>query len=59
MISGFKKKEKNNYGKIIFSEKNSPVEIIEQKDAELKNINSQFCNGGIMAIHSSVINDLR
>ena len=58
VISGFKKKEKNNYGKVIFSEKNSPVEIIEQKDAELKNINSQFCNGGIMAIHSSVINDL-
>ena len=58
VISGFKKKEKNNYGKIIFSEKNSPLEIIEQKDAELKNINSQFCNGGIMAIHSSVINDL-
>ena len=58
VISGFKKKEKNNYGKVIFSEKNSPVEIIEQKDAELKNINSQFCNGGIMAIHSSVITDL-
>ena len=58
VISGFKKKEKNNYGKIIFSEKNSPLEIIEQKDAELKNINSQFCNGGIMAIHSSVITDL-
>ena len=58
MVSGFKKTEKNNYGKIIFSGKNNPVEIIEQKDAELKNINSQFCNGGIMAIHSSVINDL-
>ena len=58
VVSGFKKTEKNNYGKIIFSKKNSPHEIIEQKDAELKNINSQFCNGGIMAIHSSVINDL-
>jgi len=58
VVSGFKKTEKNSYGKVIFSEKNSPVEIIEQKDAELKNINSQFCNGGIMAIHSSVINDL-
>ena len=58
VVSGFKKTEKNNYGKIIFSEKNSPLEIIEQKDAELKNINSQFCNGGIMAIHSSVINAL-
>jgi bifunctional UDP-N-acetylglucosamine pyrophosphorylase/glucosamine-1-phosphate N-acetyltransferase len=58
VVSGFKKVEKNNYGKILFSEKNNPVEIIEQKDAELKNINSQFCNGGIMAIHSSVIHDL-
>ena len=58
VVSGFKKVEKNNYGKILFSEKNNPVEIIEQKDAELKNINSQFCNGGIMAIHSSVIDAL-
>ena len=58
VVSGFKKIEKNNYGKIIFSQKNSPVEIIEQKDAELKNINSQFCNGGIMAIHSSVLDSL-
>ena len=58
VISGFKKKEKNNYGKVIFSDKNNPVEIIEQKDAELKNINSLFCNGGIMAIHSSAIGSL-
>ena len=28
VVSGFKKTEKNNYGKIIFSGKNSPVEII-------------------------------
>ena len=58
VISGFKKKEKNNYGKVIFSDKNNPVEIIEQKDAELKNINSLFCNGGIMAIHSSALGSL-
>ena len=58
VISGFKKKEKNNYGKIIFSKNNCPLEIIEHKDAELKGIQSYFCNGGIMAIHSSVVNDL-
>ncbi len=58
VITGFRKIEKNNYGKIIFSTKNEPLEIIEQKDAEVRNINSQFCNGGVMAIHSSVLNQL-
>ena len=59
VITGFKKIEKNNYGKIIFSNKNEPIEIIEQKDAEAANIHSEFCNGGVMAIHSSVLNQLR
>ena len=54
-ISGFKKHEKNNYGKIIFSKNNDPFEIIEEKDAKLRNIKSNFCNGGIMAIHSSIL----
>ncbi len=58
VITGFKKIEKNNYGKIIFSNKNEPIEIIEQKDAEERNIHSEFCNGGVMAIHSSIINQL-
>ncbi len=58
VITGFKKIEKNNYGKIIFSNKNEPIEIIEQKDAEVRNIHSEFCNGGVMAIHSSIINKL-
>ncbi len=58
VITGFKKFEKNNYGKIILSAKNEPIEIIEQKDAEVKNIRSEFCNGGVMAIHSSVIDEL-
>ena len=58
VITGFKKREKNNYGKIFFSTKNEPIEIIEQKDSETKNIYSEFCNGGIMAIHSSVMNQL-
>ena len=58
VITGFKKNEKNNYGKIIFSTKNEPIEIIEQKDAEERNIHSEFCNGGVMAIHSSVLNQL-
>ena len=56
-ISGFKKAEKNNYGKIIFSQ-NKPQEIIEEKDAKRKNISSEFCNGGIMALHSSMLNYL-
>ena len=55
IISGFKKYEKNNYGKIIFSEKNDLIEIIEEKDTKLRNIKSDFCNGGIMAIHSSIL----
>ena len=58
VITGFKKYEKNNYGKIIFSTKNEPIEIIEQKDAEVKKIHSDFCNGGIMAFHSSILNQL-
>ena len=57
-ISGFKKYEKNNYGKIIFSEKNDLLEIIEEKDTKLRNIKSDFCNGGIMAIHSSLLEHL-
>jgi len=58
VITGFKKNEKNSYGKIIFSTKNDPVEIIEQTDAVKKKIESEFCNGGIMAMHSSVLNHL-
>ena len=55
VITGFKNNEKNSYGKIIFSEQHQPSEIIEQRDAVNRNINSQFCNGGIMAIHSSCL----
>ena len=58
VITGFRKIEKNNYGKIFFSSNFEPIEIVEQKDCEEKNIHSEFCNGGIMCIHSSVINDL-
>ena len=54
-ITGFKKTKKNSYGKIIFSQNNKPSEIIEERDANLKNIKSDFCNGGIMAIHSSIL----
>ncbi len=56
VITGFKKDKKNSYGKIIFSNQNQPLEIIEQRDADIRNINSEFCNGGIMAIHSSCLN---
>jgi len=55
VVSGFRKIEKNNYGKIFFSEKNEPREIVEQKDAEKLQKYSEFCNGGIMGIHSSVL----
>ena len=58
VITGFKKSEKNHYGKILFSNDNEPSEIIEYKDAEEKNIDSEFCNGGIMCFHSSVIPQL-
>ena len=56
-ISGFKKIDENNYGKIVFSQ-NTPQEIVEAKEAKLRNITSEFCNGGIMAIHSSALNYL-
>ena len=55
VTTGFKKIEKNNYGKIIFSSQNQPNEIVEYKDAERRKISSDFCNGGIMGIHSSVL----
>ena len=55
VITGFKKIEKNKYGKIIFSKQNQPIEILEDKDVENKKINSKVCNGGIMGIHSSVL----
>ena len=58
VITGFKKDAKNHYGKILFSNENEPSEIIEYKDAEEKNIDSEFCNGGIMCFHSSVIPQL-
>ena len=58
VITGFRKIEKNNYGKIFFANNLEPIEIVEQKDCEEKNIYSEFCNGGIMCFHSSIITDL-
>ena len=57
-ISGFKKSEKNNYGKIVFSKSNQPSEIVEEKDAKIRKIKSQYCNGGIIAINSEILNYL-
>jgi bifunctional UDP-N-acetylglucosamine pyrophosphorylase / glucosamine-1-phosphate N-acetyltransferase len=57
-ISGFKKSEKNNYGKILFSKSNQPSEIIEEKDAQIRKIKSEYCNGGIIAINSEILNYL-
>ena len=55
VITGFKKFEKNKYGKIFFNSKRKPTEILEYKDAERKNAVSNICNGGIMGIHSSAL----
>ena len=57
-ISGFKKSEKNNYGKIVFSKSNQPSEIVEEKDAKIRKIKSEYCNGGIIAINSEILNYL-
>ena len=57
VITGFNKISKNNYGKIKFCN-NDPVEIIEQKDAKLKKLDLNICNGGIMGIHSSALKHL-
>merc|ERR1711991_300344 len=53
VLTGFKKNEKNKYGKIIFNNNKKPHEILEYKDVKRDNIDSNFCNGGIMGIHSS------
>ncbi len=58
VLTGFKKNEKNKYGKIIFDQKKKPCEILEYKDTKNKKINSNFCNGGIMGIHSSCLKHL-
>ncbi len=55
VLTGFQKKEKNKYGKIIFDNDKKPYEIIEYKDFKRKKIVSNFCNGGIMGIHSSYL----
>ncbi len=52
IVTGFKKIEKNNYGKVVFSNKNNPIEIVEHKDIQKDKIQSNICNGGIMAIKS-------
>ena len=55
VITGFKKKDANEYGKIIFSNQKQPYEILEHKDVKRKKIDSDVCNGGIMGIHSSAL----
>ena len=59
VLTGFKKNGKNKYGKIIFDNNKNPNEIIEYKDAKTNKVVSNFCNGGIMGIHSSCLNHLR
>ena len=55
VLTGFKKNEKNNYGKIIFDNNKKPNQILEHKDIKRNKANSNFCNGGIMGIHSSCL----
>ena len=59
VLTGFKKNQKNKYGKVIFNNKNKPYEILEYRDAKGKKFNSNFCNGGIMGIHSSCLKYLK
>ncbi len=55
VLTGFKKNEKNKYGKIIFDNDNKPKQILEYKDIKRNKVDSNFCNGGIMGIHSSCL----
>ena len=55
VLTGFKKNEDNKYGKIIFDNKKQPYDILEYKNAKREKVNSNFCNGGIMALQSSAL----
>ena len=55
VLTGFKKNEKNKYGKIIFNNNKKPHEILEYKDIKKNEVDLNFCNGGIMGIHSSCL----
>ena len=54
-LTTFTKKNKNSYGKIILSDDNKPVKISEDRNSKL---NTQLCNGGIMAFNSNVMFNL-
>ena len=58
VLTGFKKNDKNKYGKIIFDNNNKPYKILEYKDYKRNKVDSVFCNGGIMGIHSSCLKHL-
>ena len=55
VLTGFKKNEENKYGKIIFDKNKRPCKILEHEDAKRNKVFSNFCNGGIMGIHSSCL----
>ncbi len=55
VLTGFKKNEKNKYGKIIFDINKKPNQILEHKDIKKNKVDSNFCNGGIMGIRSSCL----
>ena len=58
VLTGFKKNEENKYGKIIFDKNKRPYKILEHEDAKRNKVFSNFCNGGIMGIHSSCLEHL-
>merc|ERR1711991_828336 len=58
VLTGFKKNAKSKYGKIIFDSDKKPQEILEHKDVKRNKVDSNFCNGGIMGIHSSCLKSL-
>ena len=54
-LTSFKKKDKNSYGKIVLSQDNKPLKIIEDRNSRL---NTPLCNGGIMAFNSDIMFNL-
>ena len=54
-LTSFLKREKNSYGKIILSQDNKPLKIIEDRNLKL---NTSLCNGGVIAFNSNVMFNL-
>ena len=59
VVTGFKKNNKNKYGKIIFDNNKKPCEIIEYKDKKRNKVDSIFWIGGIMGLRSSCLKHVK